>query len=76
MQNKNRGHLFGLTGTSFTQGVSEGSEKPSRPPQHPYASAHSEDNLNSIANQMRHNFTNDVRMARENSMVGNYSISV
>ena len=61
--------LFGLSGTNFTSQQNPSGEGG---PGH----RSKEDNPNSAANQMRHNFTNDLKMARENSMVGNYSISV
>lgn len=35
-----------------------------------------EDKMNVAAKEMQHVFTSELKMARENSMVGNYSLSV
>ena len=60
-----RNPLLGLSGTSFHK---EENSKQS-------AQAATE-NMNTPAQQMQHQFARELKMARENSMVGNYSISV
>ena len=54
-------NLFGITGESFTE------KKPV---------VAKEDFKDTPAKSMQHNFNRELKMARENSMVGNYSISV
>jgi hypothetical protein len=60
--------LFGLSGSNFNS--MGGSENRS------LQSQKSEENPNTPANQMKNVFANDVKMARESCVVGNYSISV
>jgi len=64
-------NIFGISGSNFNSGPgsSPGNKKVIQ-------RQTSDEKLSTPAKQMEHMFAKDLKMARENSMVGNYSISV